>query len=986
MLERKKISEQRREIRVHFERKEQNGKFHTTAKLVLAKRTDSPKAGLLHSAVYMARNSFEGDIPSVTRKINSFKPTTVKGKVFKAAAKTTNFVVHDVGRTALDVGLASETLALNTVGLTGKALKKGGRILYDKYQRTSTDDVNRAAIASSKLVLDARKGLKKHLKEKRECKLEKREYKLQKSELRNFKEKEFKPKLKKSKAELNAKKGKFKAVKKNYTQAKKRLKGDNQTLNLRKALYKKRRAKFNKSKKQIKLEIKLFTDKSKKLLGSTLTASLKYKYSKPKSILRKSSEYGAKSLASSAHQKLLLADERNDMVKIADKVGTAGATLAIKKLKKLTPKSRFQARQKKIRKLEKKSSKLDRKTRKLDIREKTSGSKSSVKNSVNRYRQKRIAKKNKKINKKLTRLKMARGPAAIFASFGTSTMILLLVAMLILTIVNGALSAIFGNSGWVMGTYTAQDKYLSQAEEYYTKLAWEMNKKVLKVGTSDWKDGLNDFNVSTSKMEDDVDTWIWGRSSYFDYDPNYDFDCFKLWSFLCAYYYDFSADESYSDTEEDYKSKAAYWKYGSDTETVIEQLFNAEYKFEYKYDNTSHWVEISPYNIFGGGSGSNGADAAYYEIDYGDYEPVRVTGNDNYTYKIHPKSLPSSIWQYCDSDGWLYFKKYNNEYRIVNCNETSAITGNWKLTPYIIPDVRYYVDSAHTVEPFYKQKNDGTFVFNPTGRYEYKRASRYWTNSDGTADEAWFAITPENAYCWNGTMGYWLCYYCQKYEWKTDVRLYYNVKQKKTFDEVIKSKLTSMDNGTERYNTYLAFLGEADDSVVTRGNHQEFACPLSGSIQDYISGGSIYNGYGYDMQNWNTVHCDVADDDNPHLGVDIVCAYNSKIYAGVSGTIDKIDTDNCIIIRKNSYNYWYDGDGNGKTRDTKIYYYNVSAKSSLKKGDTVKKGDYIGLSLPEKKCEDISNASTSDYHIHVKVEIDADGPGWHFIDPRLVFE
>jgi murein DD-endopeptidase MepM/ murein hydrolase activator NlpD len=159
-------------------------------------------------------------------------------------------------------------------------------------------------------------------------------------------------------------------------------------------------------------------------------------------------------------------------------------------------------------------------------------------------------------------------------------------------------------------------------------------------------------------------------------------------------------------------------------------------------------------------------------------------------------------------------------------------------------------------------------------------------------------------------------------------------------------------------------------------------------MEDLITDGSILNGYGYDMQEWNTVHCDIADDeDDSHQAIDILCSSGTKIYAGMSGKIEKIDNDKgLIVIRKDSYNYWYDGDGEGKKRDTEIYYYNVGAKSDLKEGDKVKKGDYIGLSFPEHKCEKMSNDSVSDYYVHIKVYIDTDGYGWEFIDPRLVFE
>lgn len=196
-----------------------------------------------------------------------------------------------------------------------------------------------------------------------------------------------------------------------------------------------------------------------------------------------------------------------------------------------------------------------------------------------------------------------------------------------------------------------------------------------------------------------------------------------------------------------------------------------------------------------------------------------------------------------------------------------------------------------------------------------------------------------------------------------------------------------MSHGSERYKMYEMFLGTAEDSETTRGNHQEFAFPLGGSIQDYIDGGKIINDYGYDMQEWNTTHCEVASDGDTHQAIDIACPSGSKIYAGLDGEIKEINTDkDYIIIRDESHKYWYDGDGDGKNRDTEITYYNVSPKTDLNEGDTVKKGEYIGLSMPQKKCEDLDNNSVSDYYIHIKVEIDSDGWDWDFIDPRLVFE
>lgn len=985
----------KREFQINFVRTQNSkGRFVTKANIVRCESSgEERQKGLLHSLDYSLRNRINGDVPSLAKKINSFKPKTVKGKVFKAAAKTTNFAVHDVGRTAMDVGLAAETLTTATTEAVSKtAVTKGSALLSDMYTQQAKDDMNRAVIFSGKLVFDSAIGLKNHFVQRKEANQLKKEFKLKKAELKNFKKTTYKPRLKETSLKLSLKKSKFKTVKKSYKQAQRQFLSEKRALNLadkssvgienklniRTALYKARKAKFKTEKKSLVIATADLKAQKKSFKLDKKNAQKEFKLAQPSPAYAKIAEYGAKRLKASAHQKLLSADERNDTLKAVDKSNEIVKMGANKLYNSYSVKNRLMKKNQQIRKLEKKSYKLQRKSNRID--NKINHIKSQK--AKNKYLRKsnKLSQKDLQAKKKQNRLKKSKASLVAFSTLSSTVLILCIVMLFLITALNGTLEAIFGNSGWVMGTYTSQDKYLSQAEEYYTKLAFEMNEKVLKVGTEDdWEDGLEEFDIDTSDMDDDPDVWIWGNSTKFNYDPVYDFDTFKLWSYLCAYYFDFNDEDD----------EAAYWKYDGDTEEIIKELFNAEYKFEYYYDNTSRWEELSTYTIFGGGSGSYGESASYYTISGDDdYSPKRTTGNSNWTYKIHPIQLPSELNDYLDSDGWLYFKKYNGEYRIVNCNETSGITGNWKLTPYIIPDTRYYVDSAHTVKPFYYKLDDNKFAFKPSD-VEYERDYRYWTNDDHTKDEAWFAVTPNNAKQWNSSIdnNKWLVYYAKKYEWVTDCRLYYNVKQKKTFDKVIESKLKAMDHGSERYKMYKMFLGTAEDSETVRGNHQEFFNPLSGSIQDYIDSGSILNGYGYDMQAWNTKHCGLADDGDSHLGIDITCGYNSRIYAGMDGIIDKIDRDNdCIVIRKNNYNYWYDGDGSGKKRDTKIYYYNVSAKNSLNEGDSIKKGDYLGLSMPEHKCEDISNDSVGNYYLHLKIEIDTDGYGWDFIDPRLVLE
>jgi glutamate 5-kinase len=66
-------------------------------------------------------------------------------------------------------------------------------------------------------------------------------------------------------------------------------------------------------------------------------------------------------------------------------------------------------------------------------------------------------------------------------------------------------SSVLGGSGFILGTYTAQDYDLSEAEKYYTRLARDMNQKILKVGTDDWKKGLQELGIDTGGMKTKLD-------------------------------------------------------------------------------------------------------------------------------------------------------------------------------------------------------------------------------------------------------------------------------------------------------------------------------------------------------------------------------------------------------------------------------------------------------------------------------------------------
>lgn len=183
--------------------------------------------------------------------------------------------------------------------------------------------------------------------------------------------------------------------------------------------------------------------------------------------------------------------------------------------------------------------------------------------------------------------------------FFSAVLVPILLILLVFVFIIMIFSSVISGGGFTLGTYAAQDYDLSEAEKYYTKLAWDLNESIVKIGTDDWKKGLKELGVNTSDYDDTPDTKIWGRSPQFDYDAVYDFDTYKLWSFLCAYYYDFDAKNG------DIK----YWKFDSDTEKLLDEIFKAEYAFVHYYDNTSRWEEYDSYTFEGG------IDGSYWLID-----------------------------------------------------------------------------------------------------------------------------------------------------------------------------------------------------------------------------------------------------------------------------------------------------------------------------------------------------------------------------------
>lgn len=918
------------EFKLNFVRKQMSdGSYTTTTSIIRGKKEyHGNNTGLLHKAVNL-KYRVVGDTPSLTKQINNFKPSSFAGKTIKYSAKATNFAVKDIGKTGVDVALASETATITaTENLRKLAVQKA----LQKYRQESNDDVSKAFVSTVSVVHNAHKGLKQHKKLKVEHKSEFSKSKHQ--SVKNYLFAKDKFNLKKSEYKL-FKKEKFKPVKKEFKLNKTANKVEYKKIKLDKKInhHDKKEARFSKK----------FADKQ--LLNQVKIA----KYSKPNSLLTQSIKYSGGTMLASGWQKAISADERNDMMKSVN----VGKKIAFDPLKnRVVNHKKISLEKQKVKRDKFKNKKLKKDTRLKKQQAKLGKKRSLLNKSKSQKRVDKAAAKGVAKTAHAIALALKSPVVSIVAPYGAAIVIVLCVILLILSMINGVIEAIFGNSSWVMGTYTAQDKYLSQAEEYYTKLAYEMNQNVLKCSTDDWEDGLDDLGVDTDDMDDDPDNFYFGDNTHFSYLSQYDFDCYKFWSFLSAYYYDFSTEDG----------EIEYWEYDGDTEDVIEELFNAEYKFECFYDNTSRWEEQSVYQFEGG------IDGRYWTVD-----------NKNvYSSKLLLKTCPSVLSDFKDDEGYIHF---NSSLEILNPNDENKRTG------WFIQDQRYFVTSpsGQQSKPFYSLKNGTTFGRDYSGEW----SDREYFGFSAT-DQVYHVVSSGDTKRWNSSLedDTGLISFYQRNIWKTDCRLYYNVKTKKSFDEAIKAILTRQSNGNERYEYYLNFAGLSDDENAKdmHGNHQSFNCPVGGSILDCVDNGKIYNGFGYDMQGWNVKHCSLADEDESHQAIDIIYPELSSVYAPMDGYIKEINLDESyVIIRKNSFNYWYDGDGCGKTRDTEITLYGVSVASNLSEDDEVHKGDIIAVSLPEAKCEDVDNGGIGQYYLHVKIEIDTDGYGWDFIDPRLVF-
>lgn len=564
-----------------------------------------------------------------------------------------------------------------------------------------------------------------------------------------------------------------------------------------------------------------------------------------------------------------------------------------------------------------------------------------------------------------------------------------------------------GRSSFVMGTYSALDSDLSEAVEYYTELAYKANEAVIKCGTSNWKDGLRYFDVSGSTLrsyKEDPDTFKFVDSAY-------DFDYWKFYSFLCAYYYEYDEDEQ----------MIPYWEYGGKTEKVIKQLFEKEYAFEYEYENGSHWRRRDHYDFRQNKDTFTRAYPCIRETDteeWGvfefDFEPsglgeyaLVVDGKYRVYYDLESLEVLNANdgksetgWYFLDQTGTVtdatgdyrsgfYWKNrygnYGGDYGIyVDCGDDrfwfprTTIYSDEDLPAAVSPrDAVLWLysfssaadpDTGATISSFYNSLIHAYTKFIPT-------PNKLNWNRNG-----FYSSILEKAEAWDSYSGFGYCSWYKKYDWVKECRLTYTMKQKMSFDNAIKAMLNEKDDSGTLYEYYLLLVGDGDDSGIVYGNHQTLATPVTQGLVKLEEYNYFVNGYGWDMQGWNKKHCELT----MHNGVDIVRNSGSAVYAMFDGKItDAKDGHVTLTTNGEKVNLWYDDE-----HHLKVTYSNINP--TVHDNDTVKAGEIIGYSTGAKRCYTMPNQSTGCDYVHISLSVEyASGllslsTEWRTVDPRLL--
>lgn len=962
-----------KEFHIHFERSQhKSGKFKTDVKIVRANAPLYKQKGIFHKLADSGR-FFEGDVPFRKRQIK-YSPKSKFGKVAYSATKplisTSKFTIKAAKKVVKATALTTESTVI----------KSGSFGLHKFRQRLSyssdTLDGGKAVLSSITAVRNlnnARKYIIRYRAERKEysqlkqsfkaqkfkVKKAKQSFKLEKQSYKSFKQGQKKrlKTISKVYKSTNKSKARFKAIKKVYKPQKK---GKLQKLNQKQRIQKNIRLKKLQRKKNLSLEKKIYKnqEKFKKLLKKQ---KKKAKVVPIAALPLVPLAAGAKQLTASMRQKLLMSDPNNDAFQAVDK------SVAVVKKTVKTAKSAKRKLQNKTEPARK--SKLHKQANRLQQKKQNSPKKKKYKNKKPKQTFKQKAQEAaKKAAKKTVKI------AADFTKFAFKMFGILLLPILAIIFILSVLMLMFtgtaGNSSYILGTYNAQDRYLSDSIENYTKIAYDFNQKILKC-KSDWKNGLSDFGVDTSSYKTTPKHFYFGKSTEFSQSTSYDFDPDLLAAFMCAYTYNFTGDGE--------EETVPNWEWNNDYNEVLEKLFKTEYTFKHKYEDVSKWKQLDKYTFYGGG----GPNSSYWTVYSEDFTRSQM--------KI--RSVPSEIEQFC-KDGYLHYDY--NSLEVLDANDGDKKTG------YYIQDQRYIIkdSSGNTNNPFYAVTTANTYVWehgtNKDGSKKYeKRSEWYWTDNK---QQIYCVVNPSDTAKWNSNLkDICLISFYKKNYWYEDCSLYYTVQKNCTFDQACRKLLAEKEKDSadkDKYKearlSFYSVLSEPQNKKGTKtyGNHQMFNAPVGGKSLEKLSG-KIYNGYGYDIQTWNSEHCSLTD---CHKGVDFEAKKGAKVYAMCDGYVNWINEgeQSLSINTSQDIELWYDDkDKNNKKFPFEFIYENI--KTTLKQGDTVKQGQLIGEVTDYKHCwQNKSNSKASKSYLHITVKIGYPkefpliGTDWSEVDLRYL--
>lgn len=445
----------------------------------------------------------------------------------------------------------------------------------------------------------------------------------------------------------------------------------------------------------------------------------------------------------------------------------------------------------------------------------------------------------------------------------------------------------------------------------------------------------------------------------------YDFDANKLIAFMCAYTYDFT----------DADDKEQSWSYDYDKfDDILQDLFDKEYSFQYKYVNGSFWQELGSYDAYPGYA----SDEYYYSKSSGSI----IDNGKTYGYiDFGSCGVPSALTSYHKSKK-VYFNLSTGE--ILNVNKSYAKTGY-----YFQNCNQQVVDSMGGIIPsFYsliKKNNEKFWGWRGSGTKVYRKTQLTINGQDFN-----WAISSDDVKTRFGENGKQAVRFYKRDTYITDCSLYTNVKQVRSFDDAIYAVLNSKSQSLyssqtkikedyaqrKQYYQILSCQEKDDDgnTATTYGLHQSFECnPLPGNFDN----AQIYNNFGYDVVSWYNRHCQ----NTMHYGTDFSASKGTNVYSLMDGKVESIDTSNhtVVIITEKDRNIWYEND---TARTFKLTYGNITLKSGLKKDSKVKLGEYIGKVDDYKHCDGNDTKANQNYlHLGVQIKYNL---VWHDVDPQFL--